>query len=36
MAGKNKGLITFDEQSQEIKVYVRAFYGHLRWDLSIH
>jgi hypothetical protein len=32
---KDKHLITYDSIKDEIKVYVRAFYGHHRWDLSI-
>jgi len=36
MAGKEKGLITYDIDKDQVMVYVRAFYGHLKWDLSIH
>ena len=35
MSGKDKRLISYDKEKDEVKVYVRAYYGHLRWDLSI-
>lgn len=36
LAGKDKGLISYDAEKDSLMVYVRAFYGHLKWDLSIH
>jgi hypothetical protein len=36
MSGKEKSLIIYDQAKDQIMVYVRAFYGNQRWDLSIH
>ena len=35
MSGKDKRLISYDESKDEVRVYVRAYYGHIKWDLSI-
>jgi hypothetical protein len=35
MSGKDKYLISYDSAKDQVMVYVRAFYGSLRWDLSI-
>ena len=35
MSGKDKRLISYDNAKDEVRVYVRAYYGHLKWDLSI-
>lgn len=32
---KNKGLISYEEESDDIKVYVRVYYGFQKWELNI-
>ena len=34
-SSKDKQLISYDKEKDQLMVYVRTYYGHLRWNLSV-